>query len=99
MSHMDTPSQRPSMLLTQPGMQILDSFVISAASHDEHGQRYEMNDGLRLTCTGDHGDVGHWQKQWPGHVAAPDLRHLCVVAQAHWNEQHLTTTDEMSTDA
>ena len=78
------------MLLTQEGLRALEHFSLSAwPQYGEDLKRIEGNDGLMLTChacSGRHD--GPWMKQWPGHVAAPDLRHLVIVAEQHWNEAH-----------
>lgn len=75
------------MLLTQDGLRALADFTISAApAYDENFNRVEGNDGITLTCH--HGNEHFWQKPWPGHVAAPTLRDLAVVAQQHWDAEH-----------
>lgn len=84
------------MLLSQEGMHALAWFHISADSYDEKGRRYETNDGLMLTCIKSHEDGTHWMRRWPGHVAAPDLRHLVMVAERHWAEEH---QNQNATDA
>jgi hypothetical protein len=82
------------MLLTQDGLRALHHFRISSApQYDEHWNRIEGNDGLRLSCehAEEHGFSGcesRWEKQWPGHVAAPTIRELAMVAERHWNEAH-----------
>lgn len=75
------------MLLTQDGLRALADFTINAApNYDEDFNRVEGNDGITLTCT--HGHEHYWHKQWPGHVAAPTLRDLALVAQGHWESKH-----------
>jgi hypothetical protein len=81
------------MLLTQDGLRALEGFTISAApAYDEDFNRVEGNDGIMLTCH--HGHEHFWQKHWPGHVAAPKLRDLVLVAQSHWEQEHRETQDE-----
>lgn len=82
------------MLLTQEGLRALHHFRISAApQYDEQWNRIEGNDGLMLSCAyaeeyGFSGCEVKWQKQWPGHVAAPTIRDLAKVAERHYNEAH-----------
>ncbi|MEH0574317.1 hypothetical protein QBA54_07435 [Streptomyces sp. B21-108] len=76
------------MLLTQDGLRALADFTINASpDYDEDFNRVEGNDGITLACTQRH-DGKLWQKKWPGHVAAPTLRDLVLVAQMHWGREH-----------
>jgi hypothetical protein len=75
-------------LITQAGFRALTEFTICAAPLYDGLKRIEGNDGLALSCTRDHDGGGSWQKKWPGHVAAPSLRDLAVVAQQHWLGEH-----------
>jgi hypothetical protein len=77
------------MLLTQDGLHALADFTLCAAPlYDVDGARVEGNDGLMLTCKQQHEGKTRWQWQWPGHVAAPTLRDLALVAQEHWWREH-----------
>lgn len=64
--------------LTGDGMRFLDRFIVASA-------RLGPDSGMVLSCLVDDCDAT-WP--WPGHVLAPDLRQLCVVATRHWNEVH-----------
>lgn len=75
-------------LITQNGLQALAEFTLCAAPKYDGLKRIEGNDGLELSCTRDHDGKGHWIKQWPGHVEAPTLRGIAMVAQEHWREAH-----------
>jgi hypothetical protein len=87
------------MLLTQEGLHALADFTISAAlKYDIDGHRVEGNDGLTLICNQRHEGKTPWQWHWPGHVAAPILRDLALVAEGHWRKEHHEpqTTDAKS---
>lgn len=77
------------MFLTQHGLDALADFTINAASkYDVDGHRVEGNDGIMLTCTLIHQGKSEFQWHWPGHVAAPTLRDLALVAERHWTQDH-----------
>ena len=83
------------MLLTQDGVHALADFTISAApEYDEAGARVEGNDGIVLVCNSPQPHTKPWRKQWPGHVAAPTLRDLVLVAQHHWSQEHRSVEPE-----
>lgn len=83
------------MFLTQDGLGALADFTISAASkYDVDGRRVEGNDGVKLTCTLIHEDKSEFQWHWPGHVAAPTLRDLALVAERHWSQNHRASSTE-----
>lgn len=65
----------PGPVLTQRGLQTLAQFVVAA---DAAG-------GVRLDCAA---CGGAWSLPWPGHVLAPDVRHLVYLAGQHLNEVH-----------
>lgn len=82
-------------LITQTGLRALTEFTICAApQYGEDLKRVEGNDGLMIACTRDHDDGRSWRKQWPGHVEAPTLRQLAIVAQQHWLETHHAEAQE-----
>ena len=64
--------------LTGDGMRFLDSFNVYPSGLGPEG-------GMVLACQAPD-CAAVWP--WPGHVMAPDLRQLCVVATRHWNEVH-----------
>ncbi len=75
-------------LITQTGFRALTEFTLCAAPKYDGLKRVEGNDGLALACTSDHDGGGPWRKEWPGHVDAPTLRSIALVAQKHWLEAH-----------
>lgn len=77
------------MLLTQDGLDSLTSFTVSAApEYDVDGTRLAGNDGVLLTCNQRHEAKARSRWQWPGHVAAPTLRDMVLVAEVHWRQDH-----------
>lgn len=77
------------MLLTQDGLRALADFTVHAApEYDDDWNRVAGNDGVVLTCVHPQPHTKSWQKHWPGHVAAPTLRDLIMVAEQHWNREH-----------
>ena len=81
-------------LITQDGFRALTEFTLCAAPKYDGLNRVEGNDGLTLSCTRDHDGEGPWRRQWPGHVEAPTLRGIAIVAQEHWLETHQTAASE-----
>ncbi len=83
------------MFMTQDGIGALADFTISAApKYDVDGHRVEGNDGIVLTCTQRHEGKSRFQWEWPGHVAAPALRDLALVAEWHWSQDHAASGTE-----
>lgn len=75
-------------LITQTGLHALTEFTLCAAPKFDGLNRVEGNDGLQLSCDRDHDGNGPQYWNWPGHVEAPTLRGIALVAQEHWLEAH-----------